>query len=567
MILPSLRFGLTPEQENEVLKLAVRQWSGAKRVREEYEADWRELGKYFCPHLVRIDDTGKTKRSKWSNIINNTCLTSVRTLQAGMQSGLTNPSKPWYRVGLEDFDLMEYQPVRDWLEILTKRSQNILRRSNFYSTTKSIYTVASSIGTAGQIMYDDYDDVVNFQSLMTGRYWIGVNHKKRVDRVFVLMPKTLHEIMQEFPINNIPNDITAAYNRGDVFEMRNVMMAIIPNPFVKWDRDGMMVVAANQKPWVSVYWIEGKESEVLKTGGFKRFPVQAPRWEVTDDEVYGIGCGIIALGDTKAIQLKEREKAKGLQKMVSPPQSVPSEMRNGQFPISGLPGGATYRPPNVPKDAIGSLYEVNLPLQYLWQDIQVDEDRVRQAFFADLFLMLANSDRKDMTATEIAERHEEKLQALGPVVDQLNTELLDSTIEGVVERILEHDLMPPPPEELRGKPLKIDYISMLAQAQAQVGLNGIERFMQFSGSLAEMFPEVKYKVDAMQAVDEYGTSLGIPSRIMLSDDVAMSKADEASQRVQQQQQMQMGVAAVDAAQKLSQTQVGDSTALNNIAGV
>jgi DNA-binding IscR family transcriptional regulator len=48
----------------------------------------------------------------------------------------------------------------------------------------------------------------------------------------------------------------------------------------------------------------------------------------------------------------------------------------------------------------------------------------RGAYYADLFLMLANDDRSNVTATEIAERHEEKLLMLGPVLERLHNEML-----------------------------------------------------------------------------------------------------------------------------------------------
>jgi len=52
------------------------------------------------------------------------------------------------------------------------------------------------------------------------------------------------------------------------------------------------------------------------------------------------------------------------------------------------------------------------------------ENRIERSFYVDLFLMLANSDRRQITAREIEERHEEKMLMLGPVLQRLNDELL-----------------------------------------------------------------------------------------------------------------------------------------------
>jgi hypothetical protein len=45
-------------------------------------------------------------------------------------------------------------------------------------------------------------------------------------------------------------------------------------------------------------------------------------------------------------------------------------------------------------------------------------------------------------------------------------------------------------------PLKIEYISLVAQAQKMVNISSIERMTAFVGNLAGVFPEVADKFDA-----------------------------------------------------------------------
>lgn len=562
---PRIRFGLSPEQEKYVMEMAEKMLNGLKAIRSEYEIDWRELSKYFAPHLCRIDDNTRTRRSKWSNIINNTCLTAARTLASGMQSGLTSPARPWFRLGIEDWELAENMRVREWLDDTTSRLQTVFRRSNFYNTAHTMYGVLGIFGTAGQLQTQDYEDILLFRALMTGRYWVGINHKGRVDRVILMSRMTVYQMVEAFGLDRVDPQTKGSYDKGDYFIERDVYMAIFPNPFAK--RKGeRLIQASNEKPYVSVHWVNG-HSQPLRTSGYDRFPAQVPRWETTDDEPWGVGVGVVAIGDTKASQLKEREKAKGLQKIVNPPTSAPNEMRQGQYPVSGLPGGVTYRPPNTNADQIQPLYQVNLPLQYLMQDIQMDEQRINRAFYADLFLMLAQSDRRQMTATEVAERHEEKLIQLGPVVERLGNEYLDPCIERAFEIMLYHDQIPPPPEEISEMPLKIEYIGMLAQAQQQVGIGAIERFLGFTANIAQFQPEVLDKVDFDQTIDEVGTVLGVPSRIIVGDDAVADKRAARAEQAQRAEQVQLGMAGVQAAEQLSKTPIGDTTALNQMIGI
>ncbi|PWG73491.1 phage head-tail adapter protein, partial [Enterococcus hirae] len=78
---------------------------------------------------------------------------------------------------------------------------------------------------------------------------------------------------------------------------------------------------------------------------------------------------------------------------------------------------------------------------------------------------LSLSDRREMTAREVQERHEEKLLMLGPVIERVQNELLDPMIDRVFSIALRGNALPPPPEELEGVDLRVEYISILAQAQ------------------------------------------------------------------------------------------------------
>lgn len=113
----------------------------------------------------------------------------------------------------------------------------------------------------------------------------------------------------------------------------------------------------------------------------------------------------------------------------------------------------------------------NLRIDHLDAKMSKIEYRISRAFYEDLFLMIQNmKDRSQITAREIDERHEEKLLALGPVLERLNSDLLDQLIEITFAIMVKQNLIPPAPEELQGVPLKIEYVSVMAQAQKMIGV-------------------------------------------------------------------------------------------------
>jgi hypothetical protein len=157
--------------------------------------------------------------------------------------------------------------------------------------------------------------------------------------------------------------------------------------------------------------------------------------------------------------------------------------------------------------------------------------------------MLANDTRSGTTATEVAERHEEKLLMLGPVLERLHNELLDPLIDSTFEMLSEAGALPPPPPIMQGRAIKVSYISTLAQAQRAVGLTSYDRIIATVGALAgaKQDPTVWDKIDTDQIIDEYSDGLGLTPKVTRSDEaVAAMRAKR-----EQQEQAQQAMAAAD----------------------
>lgn len=142
-----------------------------------------------------------------------------------------------------------------------------------------------------------------------------------------------------------------------------------------------------------------------------------------------------------------------------------------------------------------------------------------------------------MTATEVAERHEEKLLMLGPVLERLHNELLNPLIDITFNEMLANGALPPPPEELKGVDLSVEFVSMLAQAQRAIGTNSVDRFVANIGQVAQIKPDVLDKFNSDEWVTAYSDMLGVdPSLIVASNEVALIRENRA--KAQQMQAMQ-----------------------------
>jgi hypothetical protein len=217
-----------------------------------------------------------------------------------------------------------------------------------------------------------------------------------------------------------------------------------------------------------------------------------------------------------------------------------------------------------PSAGIKTAFEVNLDLSHLLADIGDVRERIRGSFYADLFLMLANQTDARMTATEVAERHEEKLLMLGPVLERLQNELLDPLIDITFDRMIEAGIVPPAPEAIQGINLNVEYVSMLAQAQRAVGTNSIDRFVGTLGQVAQYKPEVLDKLDTDKWADSYADMLGVdPELIVQKEQVDQIRLQRAQAQAKQAQLDQLNQAS-QTAKNLGQTPTTGQNAMTDV---
>jgi hypothetical protein len=168
-------------------------------------------------------------------------------------------------------------------------------------------------------------------------------------------------------------------------------------------------------------------------------------------------------------------------------------------------------------------------LQALITKIEKAEFRVNQVYFKDLFLMLATSDRREITAREVEEKHGEKLFALGPVLQRTHRDTLSRSIMRIYNILDRAKKFPPAPPELRNRLLSIEYVSALAYAQRAAGASSLERFFGFTGNLIAAWPGLKHKIDEMAGIDYYADAVGVPAEVMRETRAAQQLASREAQ--------------------------------------
>lgn len=501
-----------------------------KSIRTPWEGIWQACADFIEPTRLRLSRRreGSISRDK---IIDATATFGLRTLASGMHSGITSPARPWFRLSTGDADLDDYAPVKIWLAEVEQILRRKFQGSNVYTAFHLGYGDLGQFGQSAGLLVEDDRETIRMMQLLHGRYWLARDENGVATTLYREFDWSVQRIVGRFGLDSVrrvSSAVANAYDTGRYDEIFTVCHAVEP----RMDRDPDKIDKRN-KAFLSNYWLDDTTEKpvngMLEESGFDENPIIAPPWELSGDDHYALSPGQIALGDVKMLQTEQMRKLEGIDKLVRPPMTGPTSMRNN--PRSLLPGSVTYV-----DDPTGKGYrpamEVNLRLTELREDIREVQERISRTFYADLFLMLNNMQGiQPRNQFEIAERKEEKLLALGPVLENVYNGQLEPVIDRTFNICLRRGELPPPPRELEGRKLQVEYISILAQAQKAVSTGSIERGVAFVGQLSAVKPEVLDKFDGDEAVDVYFDYLGVPPSVLVADErVKQIRADRAKQQ-------------------------------------
>lgn len=513
-----------------------------KSIRQPWESAWQPLGEYIEPTRLRLTmkNEGFTSRAK---IIDSTGTFALRTLASGMHSGLTSPARPWFRLTTPDRELREFAPVKTYLAEVEKKMREVFQASNLYTSFHTGYGDLGQFGQSCGILAEDDKTTIRLNQQLHGRFWIARDENGVATTLYRQFRWSVERIVRYFGYENCSLRVRQCYDMAKYGEVFDICHAIEP----RLDRDPRKIDRAN-KPWLSNYWeYDGREDEtLLRESGFDENPIIAPPWELAADDTYATSPGMIALGDVKMLQLEQQRKLEAIDKIVRPPMTGPTSMRNN--PASLLPGSVTYVDDPTGKGYRAAM-EVNIRLGELAADITSTQQRIERAFYADLFLMLSNMEGiQPRNQFEIAERKEEKLLALGPVLENIYNGQLEPVIDRTFAILDRRRELPPPPPELENTALEVEYISILAQAQKAVSTGSMERLWAFGGNLAAAGKmEALDKLDADQSIDVYADLLGADPSIVLSDDKVKEIRAARAKQMQAAQNAEMAASLAPAA--------------------
>ena len=582
MLAPAAQFG--------TLAYYIKRLGMLESERATWYSHHREIAEHFAPRRWRgfwSDRNRGVKRN--DKIINSTGPIALRTCASGMHSGLTSPARPWFRLTTPDPALAEFPASKRWLHYVEEMMRTVLARSNLYNLFPQCYADMAAFGTCVLWIDEDPHEIVRGYCIPSGSYMLGGSANQTVDTFYRRVSMPVAGCVDTFGYERCGPRVRGLYDKGDLDAWILLGQGCEPNRF----HDSQNPLS---KAWIST-WFElegsgdggggsggGGGQQFLRQSGYHGVPFAAARWNTNGEDIYGFGPGMDALGDQRALQQLERRKLLTGDKIVNPAMMAPASLR-GQH-LSMLPGDFSYLDGATPNNVkIEPVHIVNpQAMQVMEMSIREHEQRVKSWFYSDLWMLISNDPRgTPATAEEIRARESERMLQVAPVIERVEEELLDPVIDRVFEIMLRRGMIPPPPPELQraaaqgNAELRIEYISILAQAAKAGGTVAVDRLVGFSGNMAKLGkPEALDLLDADKIVREYGGLLGTNPELLLTPDkvaeIRQQRAQQQQAAAQQQQQMmaaQTAAHAGKAAQALAAAPLNDAqgpTALNSLLG-
>lgn len=483
---------------------------------------------------------------------------AVRVFGAGMYSGMCGPSRPWLQLGMEDRDLEDYRPVKDWLEYVEKLYLTSFQRSNFYNVQR---VIMEDQGWSGGGVYLPErlagPPWIFFHYFPVGSYRLAAGEDGKTDTIYRLIKMEARNIDRYFGKDRCSSSLKTAIEKTP-FKKFDVIHAIERRE--DGERDNSKIDNRNM-PWKSC-WYEKGQRNLLKESGFNNFPAITPKFMDIGGFPYGAGPGMDAIKTIRMLHEAEKDGMIGLHREVKPPLAIPSRFKGT---IDLRPDGLNFGL-DGDKGAIGPILQTSINWQQFQFRLNEMSSSVDRAFMVDLFLMILNAGDGDprRTATEILKKYEEKIVVIGPVIENQMYGNFDPCIDMMFDIFLSiPGLIPPPPAEIQGQSFRPKYVSILAQAQRLSEVSKLHTFLDINDRIAAFDESAPRAINTYKMQQEAEEAIGIPPGIVRSEDEyqqileADQQAEAAAVQAQQVQQM------AEATQKLGSAKV-DGTALGEL---
>ncbi len=516
--------------------------------RSTWDGHWAQLAAFFLPRSAVWNpaDVNQGQRKDFA-IINESGGLALRTLGAGMLTGMSNPTSVWFKIGLQNRDIDSRPEVRQWCEKVEDVIRRVFIKSNFYQTLLTFYKEQGLYGTSAFLIEQDREKdprkntFIRCKPYPIGSYTLSQDAQLRIDLSMRTMSMKVRDVIGAFGYDNVSSS-TQSMNDSSSGGTKETWRQIV-HVICKSSYFGAQAKKFSRMPWLSMqYELDSYDpaNAIISTKGFWENPLIVGRWDVTGENVYGESPAMDVLGSTMSLQAYEDRMAQGAEKLINPPMIAASTVDPAR--LTTLPGEVTFSETDDIRKVFGTAYQIDFGkgAEVIANQIDRIVARINDGMYRSLFQMITDGVNRQTTAEEIRARTTEKMQILGPVIERNVEEALAPCITrtlGILYRFREADgssILPPMPAIMHNQPMKLGFESILAQAQRMRKGTNITTFFGFVGNEVAVEQGILDNVDLDEATRELGEIYDVPNKILRTPE-QVAKIRAAKEQAAQQQ--------------------------------
>lgn len=508
----------------------IDRYNGLKSVRDGLWLNvWREVRRYVMPTYSDYLTEGG---ARGENLFDTTAIEARKRLAAGMYNWMAPPDKRWFDLAPVDDELAKDEEVKDYFAEVTKILAFTMANSNWPSVLIQLLNNLSC-GLDAVCYCEDGGDrsAVTFKSFPIETVCYCENPYGIVDTVFRELELTSRQIAVLFQDakDSVPDRVKQEAAEQRIMDKKHRMLHVV---MPRRDRDPSLSDNVNMA-FADLY-IDIETKTLVRESGFEEFPFAVCRFDKSDNESYGRGPGLDKLPDIKMLNRMRQAYILGSEHQADPSWLVPDgSIVSGNFDRD--PGGLIVYKPDLGGGKPEMLMN-SANLNRLYQDIEMEREKIKQGFFWDIFDPLG--DLKQITATEAEIRNEGKMIPFAPIAGNLHTELFRVIIHRVYGICLRRGLLPPLPRKLAEAPdYKIDFVSKIALSIKKLESMGWIQTQAALGPMVQANPEIMDNFNADEITRDIALANGTSPKWLVPVRERDAARDQRAQAMQAQQAM------------------------------
>lgn len=524
---------------------------------------WAEVIRYCFPQ-ERVQYSafgGDTKLAGWrrANPVCSYPVTFTQRLGSAIHANAFPANDYWFDLSVVDGEMKDDEEMRDWCRLARDVCHYKIRQgTNFYQESHAMMISLAALGTACFYTYYKRGMLCFRHIPIHKNVYIYSNSDGEIDTVALLHQWTAKEAIDEYGRDKVGESVRRMFddNSSGSGETFSYVQLVYPKKTFGEnysERKG-------EKPYGDIT-VELDTGRVVKVGQHGSFPFAVPRFLVYSDDVYGRSPAMNAMPDIRAANALRKNVLDATVRAVKPPLFIDNALGDVSIEsgalnvVSGLTKDSIWTPPPLQNVEMGK------------ETQQEVLESLKQAFFIDVFQAIEQ--QKYMTATEVTERVNQKVESISPIVTRIQSEFSSKVVKRCLELLVENGDIPEPPIRGGEKLMKIAYISrldsMIQQGVAAKSMNFINQ-LNLLGQTAAAMPEMMDVLDTDKLIRALGDANMLPAHFFRKESEVQNMRMARQQQAAAMQQAQQNSLNAKSAADLSQAQLNAASAQNRGSG-